>query len=260
MKLNFFAYFGGKSKLAKDLIPRFPSHSCYVEVFGGAGNVLLQKPPSKVEVFNDLNSDIVNLFRQVRENFDAFYEQILLCLYSREEYHRFSELLSTETDDLNRALMFYVVAQQSFGGKFGNYFSVDKRGRCWASKLPRLACIQKRLLPVIIENMGFEKVLRTYDSPDTFFYLDPPYLPETRRGGRYENEMTYEDHEYLIFLLRTLKGKFMLSGYPNELYDSEGWMTKEFQVSSHVDQEKQKQKRTEKIWCNYPIEKQTLLF
>ena len=273
---TFFGYFGGKFYLAKDLIPLFPEHLCYVEVFGGAANVLLQKLPSKVEVYNDLNSDIVNLFRQVRDNCDAFYEKVSLIPYSREERQAFHKALETDLDPLERAVAWYVCATQGFGGHVNmdswSFTIVRNRAKQLVDKVENLDRIMQRLRRVMIENRSFEFILQSYDSPDTFFYLDPPYLPETRRGGEYGHEMTYEDHEYLLFLLRSIKGKFVLSRYPNELYDAEGWHTKEFEIVSRCAGTTRasglkgegkllaNQKRTEKIWCNFPLPEQPTLF
>ena len=231
---TFFPYFGGKALLAKDLIPLFPEHHCYVEVFGGAGNVLLQKHPSKVEIYNDINTDVVNLFRQVRDNRDAFVEKVKLYPASRSEFHEhIATLADTDLDPLDRAVLWYIVAQQSFSGHWGSSWTVGSRrnhAAIFKQKVEDLPLITDRLRGVKIEHKDYQFIIDTYDKDDTLFYLDPPYLPETRSAGEYKHEMSRDDHEYLLFLLRSIKGKFVLSGYPNELYDAEGWHTKEFET------------------------------
>ena len=263
---NFFSYFGGKYYLAPKLIPMFPQHDCYVEVFGGAGNVLIQKQPSKVEVFNDIDSDIFNLFRVLREDFDEFYRLIKYTPYSRETYFSYAEQLGTETDLVKRAAMWYCVTCQSFSGFHGKAwsFGVSKnRYRQFKNKIDRLPEIVDRLRDVQIENRDFEFILDTYDTPNTFFYLDPPYVPETRRDGEYAKEMTTQDHENLIGILSDIEGKVMLSGYQNDLYDNLGWQRYDIETVSHSAAKTRKsglqgegkikanQKRVESVYMNY---------
>ena len=267
--LIFFGYFGGKYKIASKLIPLFPKHECYCEVFGGAGNMLLQKPPSKVEVFNDINSDIYNLFRVLREDFDEFYRLVQLTPYSRETFYEYCAQLETETDLVKRAAMWYSVACMSFSGIHGNSWSFTKMRNLpniFKNKIERLHEIVDRLRLVSIENRGFEFILDTYDGKDTFFYLDPPYVPDTRRGGGYQNEMTIEDHENLVGILSDIKGKVMLSGYENPVYDALGWHRYEIETtassagrtrSSGLQGDgnvSKQQKRVESVYINYKDE------
>lgn len=255
---NFFGYFGGKYYYAKHLIPMFPEHNCYVEVFGGAGNVLIQKPISKLEVFNDINSDIVNLFRVLRNDYDAFIAQIENIPYSREEYYYFRERLETETNELQRAVMWFCAANMSFSGVFGGGWGFSKtknHANAFKNKAERLHEIRDRLRCVLIENEDFEFMLESYDTEDTFFYLDPPYVPETRKSSNvYAHEMSYEDHEKLIDILKNIKGKVMLSGYANDLYDTLGWKTDSFDTVAHSVIGRTGEthpRRTEVVWMNY---------
>ena len=259
---NLFGYIGGKYNYASKLIPLFPEHTRYVEVFGGAGNVLIQKPLFKAEVFNDINSDIVNLFRVLRTDYDAFIEKIENVPYSREEFFAFSERLKTETDALQRAVMWYAVANMNWrAGRFGTptfKTAIPKMRRGPAfnfkNKTSRLHEIRDRLRDVIIENKDFASILDLYDSEDTFFYLDPPYLPETRKSTNdYQHEMSYEDHERLIDILKGIKGKAMLSGYSNELYEALEWTTYSFETVAYsaLVKNRKKPKRTEMVYMNY---------
>ena len=263
---NFFKYLGGKYRLAKKLIPLFPEHVCFVDVFGGAGNITLQKPPSKIEVFNDINSDIHNLFKVLRDNLDEFNRLVWHSPYSRETFNEYLNDLETETNKTKRAAMWYCVAYMSFGGMHGGSWGFSKLrdgARAAKNKIDRLPEIADRLREVQIENRDFSFILDTYDGKDTFFYLDPPYVPETRRSvGEYANEMTLQDHERLIDMLRNVKGKVMLSGYANTLYDTLGWQKKTFDSVVHAAAKtrstglqgskiKMTQKRTEVVWMNY---------
>ena len=233
---NFFDYIGGKYKYTKHFIERFPEHNTYVEVFGGAGNVLIQKPPSRAEIFNDINSDIVNLFRFIRNDYDAFIAQIENVPCSREEFYCFQEQLKTETEPLQRAVMWYAVTNMSLRGMFRSTHNEGRVSRAvtFKNKTDRLYEIRDRLRNVVIENKDFEYILDMYNRDDTFFYLDPPYLPETRTNTNYyTHEMTYEDHEKLLDILKGIKGKVMLSGYPSELYDTLQWNTHSFDTVAH---------------------------
>ena len=224
-------------------------------MFGGAGNILIQKPPSRAEIFNDINSDIVNLFRVIRNDYDAFIEQIENIPYSREEYDAFVEQLETETEPLQRAVMWYAVANMEIRGMFRSTHNEGRVSRAvtFKNKTDRLYEIRDRLRNVVIENKDFDFIFDMYNRDDTFFYLDPPYLPETRtKTNDYTHEMTYEDHEKLLDILKGIKGKVMLSGYPNELYDTLQWNTYSFDTLAHSSiTTQQKSKRTEVIYMNY---------
>lgn len=276
-------YFGGKGRIVKRLLPFIPSHRQYVEVFGGGASLLFAKEPAKVETYNDIDQDVVNFFRVLRspEKFTKFYHKVCLTPYSRIEYYEAKERLKYEIDPIKRAYFFFIRSRMCLGGDIngGWGFNLKQSGggkalTCnrWLSTLELLPVIVKRLMTVQIECNDFRKVMKTHDIQDTFFYLDPPYLPKTRRTGRYSYEMSEEDHKDLIEILIHAKGKIMLSGYPNELYDSLHWNKKCFPGScSAVGRTRsskilgkgsaiEKQPRTECIWMNYKIEQNPSLF
>ena len=262
--------------MAPKLIPMFPKHTCYVEVFGGAGNILLQKPTSKVEVFNDIDSDIYNLFRVLREDFDEFHRLVKYTPYSRETYHDFVKQLETETDSVKRAAMWYSVACQSFSGIHGSSWGFGKirsHAGNYKNKVDRLPEIVGRLREVNIENRDFKFILDAYDGTDTFFYLDPPYVLETRIAGGYANEMTTQDHQRLVSILNGIKGKAMLSGYQHSVYDAlDGWHRHEIETFAWSsgrtrvsglqgeDTAKEKTKRTESVYTNFEQSQMSLSF
>lgn len=267
-------YFGGKHNMAGKLSPLFPSHQTYVEVFGGAGSLLFAKMPSPVEVYNDIDSDLVNFMRVLRDQklFPDFYHRACLSPYSREEWTFCRDHLNDDPNPVERARRFFVLARFSFSGLVGNSFGIcvtgSKSGMVQKASayhgvlgiLPRLS---ERMTSVLIENRDFRTIIRLYDTENTFFYLDPPYVPETRRSGAYKHEMTTDDHRELLEILRTIKGKAMLSGYPNDLYDSLGWRKKTWSVHCNaagrtrasglqgVGAVTRLQKRTECAWMNY---------
>ncbi|MHB9026429.1 MAG: DNA adenine methylase [Armatimonadota bacterium] len=268
-------YFGGKQHLAAKLIPLFPSHITYIEPFGGAGALLFAKKPSPIEVYNDVDADLVNFMEVLRDRdgkFPEFYQRACLSPYSRDEWEFCRDHLNDDPNPVERARRFFVVARFSFSGLVGKSFAVNitntrggmvQKASAYQGVLGMLPCISERLMTVLIEHRDFRDLIRRYDSPNTFFYLDPPYLPETRRSGSYRYEMTTQDHQELIELLKSLKGKAMLSGYPHVLYDSLGWNKLSWAVCCHAGGGTQKsrlqslesllqaQQRTEGVWMNY---------
>lgn len=241
-------YFGGKCNFVSKLLDFIPPHKIYVEVFGGGASLLFAKKPSPIEVYNDIDSNIVNLFRVLRdkEKFEEFYRLACLTPYSREEYKYCKVNLDNCNDDIERAWMFYVLARQCFGGSInsGWGFAVARSYRgmaeaCskWLSAVENLPAIHQRIMRVQIENDDFRKIIPRYDTEETFFYIDPPYVPDTRKSGKYKHEMTVEDHRDLVNLLLNVKGKVLLSGYKHEVYkplEDAGWDRYEFETACHA--------------------------
>jgi DNA adenine methylase len=268
-------YLGGKQFLAKKLLPFFPPHTTYVEPFGGAGALLFAKAPNPIEVYNDLDADLVNFMRVLRDRdglFPDFYHRACLSPYSREEWTFCREHLNDDPNPVERARRFFVLARFSFGGVIGQSFGVDLSGSsrgmiqsasAYHGVLQILPCLSERLMSVLIEQRDFRELLHRYNTPECFLYFDPPYLPATRRSGSYRHEITTADHEALVALLRTSKAKIMLSGYPNALYETLGWKTHTWSTTCHVAGRTKasglqgignitrKQPRTECIWMNY---------
>jgi len=232
-------WFGGKGPLAKKIIELFPPHHTYVEVFGGGGSVLFAKPPSKIEVYNDLDEGLTNFFLILRDRFDEFHRAVSLTPYSRREWQLCRDTWK-DCEDIERARRWYVVARQSFSGDFGCSWSLSvtqsRRGMSganakWLSSIDHLPRISQRLLRVQVECYDWRKILEIYDTPDTLFYLDPPYVHSTRRGGEYTHEMTDDSHKELVQCLLELNGKVVLSGYENEIYAPlDIWTKHKFEV------------------------------
>jgi len=271
-----FQYFGGKFHLLNKLLPLVPKHKYYIEAFGGAGNLLINKEPSYMEVFNDINGDIANFFKVLvdEEKFERFYRKVSLSPYSREFWKWCKETYKECEDEVERAFRWWVVVEQSFGGQGRTWsFSVKKsKTSKYLSRIELLPKIHARLQRVVIENKHWKDLLDTYsgcDFNEEFIYLDPPYLPQTRKSGKYEYEMTYEDHEELIDYLLTHRRRVMLSGYDNELYqklEKYGWKKICWEVYCHaVGRTRmaktigkgalQNHKRIECVWINYEPEK-----
>lgn len=226
-KPSAFPYIGGKYAIAKWVISHFPEHQIFVDVFGGAGNITIQKESSEIEVLNDINSDIVNFFRMLRDNTEELVDYLSLIPYSREEHYRFIEELSENPNEMNsieRAAYFWFVAVSCFSGVMTGGFGVAlKRSPArhhLINKTPNLLFIAQRLRECVIENLSFDALIEKYDRPETMFYCDPPYIHSRRTAKKvYKSEMLDSDHEKLLDLLKNCQGKVAVSGYDNDLYN-----------------------------------------
>jgi DNA adenine methylase len=266
-------YVGGKSKLVAKLLGYIPLHRTYCEVFGGGASLLFAKKPSPIEIYNDIDENLVNLFRVLRDEkkFELFYRKVALTLYSRREFEFCADTYNSDKlDDVERAWRYFVVIRQAFGGMIGSCwgFSLTRnQSKEWFRAINKLPVLHKRLMNVQIECNDFRKIFETYDSEDTFFYADPPYVSETRKNVFYDNELSDKDHEDLVKLLLKVKGKVMLSGYKNDIYkrlEEAGWKRFDFRIACSV---KGRTKgtglrgnkcsaddyRTESIWINYKL-------
>jgi len=212
---SFIGWTGGKHIIARDIVAMIPQHTCYVEVFGGAGWVLFKKPLelSKVEVYNDLNYDLVNLFRVVRDHMENFFWRQYFLLSSREEFQAYKKryLAGEFKDDVERAIAFYYLLKNSFGSKVFSSYSHSKKGKGhYNTDFAKLAAIRERLKKVYIESLSFDDLIPRYDSPDTLFFCDPPYTCTTK-GSYYQCDFGEEDHRRLADVLKRIEGKFILS-------------------------------------------------
>lgn len=197
---SFIVWVGGKSRLAGTIVKMFPPHRTYVEVFGGAGWVLFKKEPSKCEVYNDRYDDLVNLFRVVKYSPAEFTETLNLILFSRKTYYEFSGRLKGRDwhNEMERSAAFYITLKQSFGGQPGHGWGLSRaRGAKTLIDYDLIQAVAKRLERVYIENRDFEAIIKLYDSPETLFYLDPPYWSTE---ALYRVKFTTDDHNRSISL------------------------------------------------------------
>ena len=225
--LKPFAWYGGKEALAPLLCSLLPVHEVYCEVFGGSGALLFAKAPTRLEIFNDLDSGVVNFFRVLRnaEQMQELVRLLSLTPYARAEYYNCLKQWETASDPVEQARQWYVGVMLSMNSSIRNtgWSSTKAPGsnpaRAWRNTIERLHLCAARLAEVEIDHRDFEQVLQVYDSPTTCFYLDPPYLPETRRKRYcYHQEMSVSDHERLLTRLQQLQGMVILSGYTHPLY------------------------------------------
>jgi DNA adenine methylase len=205
------SYIGGKNRIANQIIEVFPEHTTYVEAFAGGAQVLFHKEPSRVEVLNDVDGEVVNFFRVCQSH----YEELLRCLrFILVSRRAFAQLKSTNPEgltDIQRAARYFYLLKNSFAALVRNpnyHHSVEQPPSFNVTKLPELIeAAHKRLRRVQIESLPYQDVLQKYDRPTTLFYLDPPYF------GRklYRFNFVDCDFEELEHRLRTLRGKFILS-------------------------------------------------
>lgn len=224
-------WFGGKSYHKKNIIQlmRPYQHDIYVEVFGGSGAVLFAKPPVKSEIYNDLDKGLVNFFKVLSdpELFKQFRRKVAVLPYSRELYNQYQKTWNKQNNKVDKAVQWFFIARQSFAGRFGNSWgysvtssrNMNKVVSGWLSAIDRLPECHDRMQRVLIENNDFRKIIKAYDTPRTMFYLDPPYIPDTRKGGEYKHEMTADDHVELVDILLNIKGHAILSGYRHNIYN-----------------------------------------
>lgn len=206
-------WLGGKYQLANRIIDKIPSHQCYVEPFAGAAWVLFKKPPSKAEVLNDINADVVNLYRCVQHHLDALLDYIAPTLVSRAEFHRLMRTPPDVLTDIQRASRFLYIHRNSFGGKVHrNHFGTG------TTRHPKydletieteLKLARQRLRRCYIECGDYGDIVKRYDRSHTFFYIDPPYYDCEEMYG--EGIFSKADFAKLAGLLNQIEGKFIMS-------------------------------------------------
>lgn len=250
-----FPYFGGKQSLAEQIVSQFPHHKRYVEPFAGSLAVLLAKPPEPIEIVNDVDSRLVQFWRTLRERGEELERVCALTPHSREEYLAAREGPLPE-DDLENARQLWVLYTQSVSGSYtgSGWRSPGTTRKSHGQHISRFAGrfegLAERLRHVSIENQDWRKLIRRLaDDEDMLFYVDPPYLAETRTAGdKYAHDMSSEaEHRELLEVLLTVQGPVVLSGYRSTLYDSmlEGWTPIEIVTNAQTGVE-----RTEVLYVN----------
>lgn len=270
-----FPWFGGKQRMAQNVLGLFPEHNVYVEVFGGGASVLLSKQPGKLDVYNDADDGLVNFFRCLRDEPDRLVPLLELTPYSRAEWLGARAGWKDVGDPVERARQWFVVVSQSFGGMvapdpggerahdLGRGWGGERLGRLHlsraastANRVDHIWRFVERMRLVQIENLDWRKCLDRYDNTDCLFYLDPPYIPDTRRSGGYRHELTEDDHRELVDRVLALEGVAIISGYDHPVYEplvAGGFSRHEFRVWSTAARGSKgdpRAKRVEVIWAS----------
>jgi len=236
-----FGWVGSKVGMLPYILPLFPAHHVYVDVFGGSGAVLLNKQPAVIEVYNDLDEGLITFFEVIRDpqTYQQFVEKAQWLLSSRTLWTRFRDTWQDQPDPVEKALRWWYVASTSYAGRWGAGWAVvgprtDKTKnhnlRLFRS---RLKAVHERFRDVNVENKDFRDLIPIYDSPKTFFYCDPPYDMQARASDNavYRHESDETLHEDLVKLLLDIEGMAMLSGYETPIYQpllDAGWQIKRF--------------------------------
>jgi DNA adenine methylase len=258
-------YHGGKWKLAPWILQHFPPHKVYVEPFAGAASILMLKPRTAAEVYNDLNGEVVNLFRILRDPVRAeeLRRQMELTPFARDEL---AQVWDAPLDDIDAARRLLVrsflgrgsdSATRSCMSGFSTLMSEERALPAaafakWQSAVPDFVA---RLQGVVVENRPARDVIAAFDTANTLFYLDPPYVHSSRtslkgRGKKshgYKHEMTDADHAELADQLHKVKGMVLLSGYATDLYDE---LYRDWRQVSTTHRAELGAKRTEVLWMN----------
>lgn len=262
-----FGWYGGKYSHLDWILPLLPPAHHYCEPFGGSAAVLINREPTPVETYNDIDGDLVNFFKVLRDQKEELIEAIGLTPFSREEF----ELAISERGDgiseLERARRFYVrarqvrtgLAQKASSGRWAHCLLTSRAGMAgavsrWLGAVEDLPYIAQRLLRVQIEHSQAIEVIQRYDSTETLFYCDPPYPHDSRSDHKaYAYEMTDDQHRTLAEVLHTVKGKVAISGYfsplMRALYGDWRYIEGPERLVHSV-----KMPRTEVLWVNYEIE------
>lgn len=255
-------YHGGKFRLAQWILTHFPKHSVYVEPFGGAASVLLQKPRVAAEVYNDVEHGIVNLFRILREPYQAAELQRLMELtpFARQQLEWAYEPAVSDMDAAHKLLVRSFLGRGSDSATrqcrvgFKTLMSEERSlpAQAFATWPDSIPVFTERLRGVVVENAPANEIINRFDTPNTLIYADPPYLHSTRTAMKgpahgYKHEMTDDDHRALANVLREARGMVVLSGYPSDLYQElyGDWVRHTTSAVADLGT-----KRTEVVWLN----------
>lgn len=266
-----FAYFGGKQTLAGWIVSHMPDHDAYIEPFAGSLAVLLAKPVALREVINDLDGDVTNFWRQVRDHPEAMADLLMATPHSRAEHT--SALDRDGCDELERARRWWIRVTQSqgqharrSGWRWSPNATLSVPGYL-AAYAKRVGPAAARLRHVTIECDDAITVIERHDRPGAVIYCDPPYLPETINptSPGYTHVLTVEEHERLAATLRECEGTVLLSGYPSDLYEDlyAGWDRIERRTkasTSSIRRETEQIERVEVLWANRPLRRDATLF
>ncbi len=271
-KMIAFGYYGGKFSHLDFILPLLPtSYFHYCEPFAGSAAVMINRPAAAVETYNDLDSEVANFFKALRDNSDELIKRIALTPFSREELV-VANSGEAITDGLERARRFFVrarqtrtgLAQTSSEGRWAHCVLTSRAGMAgavsrWLGSAEGLAEIVQRLQRVQIENAPAIEVIRRYDSPSTLFYCDPPYPHEARGDSKaYGYELTDEGHQELAAVLHGAEGAVAISGYSCELMDRLYGDWVRVDAPPHLCNSS-KTKRIESLWLNYPVPEEAAL-
>ena len=269
--------------MAKKIIALMPPHLHYVEPYAGSLAVLLERDPNRdwfsdgnvalpaadrgcSEVVNDLHGDLMNFWAVLRDpQIFSEFERIVGTVPFSEELWHLAAAMSNSDEIVARAVGFFIRCRQSRAGCFKDFATISRsrtrrnmneQASAWLTTIDGLPAVHARLKRVVILNHDAIQVIQQQDGAKTLFYLDPPYLFETRAStGQYDHEMTESEHRELLNVLANCKGTFLLSGYPSDLYDSVAkechWHHIDFDLPNNAGGGNERRRMTERVWMNF---------
>lgn len=230
-KILAFNYFGGKYQFLEELFPLFPKHFHFVELMSGSGAVILNKDSSKMDTMNDIDGNVVNFFKVLRDKPEEFIRILSLTPVSRQEYKSAWPIDEENSSELEMARRFFVRCRMSFQGSglvqstgFNACMATSQQGRSknvakYFNSIDKLPAVIEKLQTIQIENLCYMDLIKKYDRPETFFYVDPPYELRMRNYKKwYNHEFSDKDHALLAENLKNIKGMAMVSGYESPMY------------------------------------------
>ena len=257
---------GSKWSMTEEILKLFPKHKVYIEPFFGSGALFFHKEPSKTELINDLDNEVYNLFKVIRDYPLKLSKSILLTPYSEKEYKESYNRKNIECDDIENARLFLIRSNMARGGMQA-YSSSWKHtgivraiknsnmGTTW-SKLPDyILNAAERLKDAEIFNRDGMSIIEKYQDPEVFIFIDTPYLGDLRRQKYYNCEMYYtEDHINFLEVVSKCKSKMLICGYDSELYNKYlvGWNKKQIDATAEIG------KKIETFWYNYELDNEQL--
>lgn len=253
-------YYGGKQMMARHILPLIPEHNLYCEPFAGGAAIFFAKQPSEVEILNDTNRELINFYRVVQSDFISLEKEIQITLHSRD-LHRKASVIYNNPDmfsEVKRAWALWVLSAQGFAGQLDSSWGFDKTKNCTPKKVDNkrkafTIDLAIRLQQVQIECADALYIIRSRDTKDAFFYVDPPYFNSDM--GHYDG-YSRDDFEALLRLLTRIQGRFLLSSYPSDLLSeytrANDWHTKSFAAKVSVGAKSGKQKgKVEMLTSNF---------
>ncbi|PIY07918.1 MAG: methyltransferase [Flexibacter sp. CG_4_10_14_3_um_filter_32_15] len=257
-----FGYYGGKNQMLKYILPNIPSHTLYCEAFVGGGAVFWAKSPSKIEIINDKNNLISNFYEVVKTDFQALRDKVSITLHSQNAYREAKLIYNTPMvySKLERAWAVWTLCNQSYGSIPGAGFAFQRKTKnSCANKVHNKRLLFEntdflldRMNTVTVESNDACFVIKRYDSEDSFFYLDPPYINSAQ--GHYAG-YTEEHYKELLSSCEAIKGKFLLSSYPSDILDEftkrNGWY--QIKIEKAMSMVNNTRKKVEVLTANYPI-------
>ncbi|GMO59864.1 MAG: DNA adenine methylase [Treponemataceae bacterium] len=255
------SYYGGKQQLAATILKLLPEHKMYVEPFMGGGAIFFAKEPSPAETINDTNGELINFYEVIKRDFPALQSEIEISLHSRKQHHQAEVVYANPDmfDRIKRAWAVWMLANTSYGCKLNGNFGYDRKGKLGMKVTNKREAFTEeyaiRLQNTTIECCDALRIIKSRDTPDTFFYCDPPYVGADQ--GHYDG-YTQDDFDRLLETLAGIQGKFLLSSYRNtalnEHIEKHGWECAEFKMRlSMSNRYSTKKQKTEVMTANYAI-------